>query len=212
MASDPLRALGLLSILEEAGMQAFLLPSQGEEFTHRDGVETMTALVLDARTTSPSSIETLTNTIARLRKERVGLKVVVMDSPLNPEYVQSVIAAGAKGYLAETATENEIRMALEVVLDGSIWAPRKVLARLIEQGGVSGADGPGAESVAGKMSRREAQVLELLLRGQSNRDIAEALEIDEVTVKAHLGRMLRKTGSTNRVELTLKALEERKTV
>jgi DNA-binding NarL/FixJ family response regulator len=61
------------------------------------------------------------------------------------------------------------------------------------------------------MSRREAQVLELLLRGQSNRDIAEALKIDEVTVKAHLGRMLRKTGSTNRVELTLKALEERGT-
>jgi DNA-binding NarL/FixJ family response regulator len=60
------------------------------------------------------------------------------------------------------------------------------------------------------MSRRESEVLELLLRGQSNRDIADALGIDEVTVKAHLGRMLRKTGSTNRVELTLKALEERK--
>jgi DNA-binding NarL/FixJ family response regulator len=211
MASDPLRALGLLSILEEAGMQAFLLPSQEEEFTHRDEVVTMTALVLDARTTNNSSIEALTSTIARLRKERAGLKVVVMDVPLSPEHVQSVIAAGAKGYLAETATENEIRMALEVVLDGSIWAPRKVLARLIEQGGASGANAQGSESVAGKMSRREAQVLELLLRGQSNRDIAEALKIDEVTVKAHLGRMLRKTGSTNRVELTLKALEERGT-
>ena len=38
--------------------------------------------------------------------------------------------------------------------------------------------------------------------------VAEAMGIDEVTVKAHLGRMLRKTGASNRVELTLRALEE----
>jgi len=51
-------------------------------------------------------------------------------------------------------------------------------------------------------------VLRLLMDGNTNRHIAEAMGIDEVTVKAHLGRMLRKTGASNRVELTLRALEE----
>jgi DNA-binding NarL/FixJ family response regulator len=210
MASDPLRALGLQSILEDAGMKAFLLPSMAVDPIGHVPRSDLAALLLDARTNDSASGETLLETIVRLRKEQPSMKIVVMDTLTDPHHVQAIIAAGAKGYLIETAGENEIRMALEVVLDGSIWAPRKVLARLIEQGGGGTADIPTAEPVAGKMSRRELEVLELLLRGRSNRDIAEALGIDEVTVKAHLGRMLRKTGSTNRVELTLKALEERK--
>jgi len=52
-------------------------------------------------------------------------------------------------------------------------------------------------------------VLLLLMDGSSNRQIAKAMGIDEVTVKAHLGRMLRKTGSSNRIELTLRAMEEK---
>ena len=51
-----------------------------------------------------------------------------------------------------------------------------------------------AASIANKMTPRESEVLKLLAEGKSNRDIAVALEIDEVTVKAHLGRMLRKDG------------------
>jgi DNA-binding NarL/FixJ family response regulator len=58
------------------------------------------------------------------------------------------------------------------------------------------------------MTPREREVLHLLKEGGSNRDIAAAMGIDEVTVKAHLGRMLRKTGASNRVELTLRALED----
>jgi DNA-binding NarL/FixJ family response regulator len=99
-------------------------------------------------------------------------------------------------------------MAIEVVLDGSIWAPRKVLARLIDAGGSPPGSPTGDEPVEQKMTPREREVLHLLMGGRSNRDIAEAMGIDEVTVKAHLGRMLRKTGASNRVELTLRAMEE----
>ena len=134
------------------------------------------------------------------------MKVIAMGVPLEPAKVQAVIGAGAKGYLAETATEAEIRMAVEVVLDGSVWAPRKVLAQLIDAGGVQAAS--SANTIANKMTPREMEVLRLLTEGKSNRDIAEALDIDEVTVKAHLGRMLRKTGASNRVELTLRSLDE----
>ena len=59
------------------------------------------------------------------------------------------------------------------------------------------------------MTAREKQVLELLIDGKPNREIARLLGIDEVTVKAHLGRMLRKTRSKNRVDLTLRALAAR---
>ena len=82
----------------------------------------------------------------------------------------------------------------------------KVLARLIEAGSLgNGSNGGSATStVLQKMTPRETQVLELLMDGRANRDIAGAMGIDETTVKAHLGRMLRKTGASNRVELTLR--------
>jgi DNA-binding NarL/FixJ family response regulator len=164
------------------------------------------ALLLDTR----MPLEELSDMILRVRRDYTGLKVVVMGAQIDPEYVQSVIGAGAKGYLAETASEGEIRMAMDVVLDGSIWAPRKVLARLIDAGGVSfGGSASSTDSVVGVMTPRELEVLHLLMDGRTNRDIATAMGIDEVTVKAHLGRMLRKTRSSNRVELTLRAIEER---
>jgi DNA-binding NarL/FixJ family response regulator len=205
IAADPLRRLGLESILQDVvGLRAFSVDLEG---ALADGE--LAAVLLDARSAS----DALLDTIGRLRRDRSGLKVIVMGSSLDPDFVQSVIGAGAKGYLPETAHEGEIRMAMEVVLDGSVWAPRKVLARLIDAGAANaaGASGSGGanESVMGKMTRRELDVLELLLEGRSNREIADALRIDEVTVKAHLGRMLRKTGASNRVELTLRALEEK---
>jgi DNA-binding NarL/FixJ family response regulator len=120
------------------------------------------------------------------------------------EHIQRVIGAGAKGYLSHAARENEIRLAVEIVSDGSVWAPRKVLARLLEASATAAdAYGPPAEP---KFTERESQVLKLLVTGRPNRDIAEALGIDAATVKAHVGRLMRKVGVENRIALTMQAV------
>jgi DNA-binding NarL/FixJ family response regulator len=138
------------------------------------------------------------------------MKLLVMGHPMPSDQVQAIIGAGARGFLLETASEPEIKMALEVVLDGSIWAPRKMLARLLDENNSGGAkQQPGLTPVESMMTPRELDVLGLLMDGRSNREIAQGLGIDEVTVKAHLGRMLRKTGLSNRVELTLRAMDEK---
>ena len=203
IAADPLRSVGLVAILEDTlGAEAVAM-----ELEAAFSAEPMDVLLLDCR----STLDGLTDLIARLRKERPAVKIVAMGPPLDPDDVQAIIGAGAKGYLPETAGEAEIRMAMEVVLDGSIWAPRKVLARLIDAGGTgTGAAGTNAsgDSIEAVMTPRELDVLRLLMEGGTNRDIALSMGIDEVTVKAHLGRMLRKTRSSNRVELTLRAIEE----
>ena len=56
------------------------------------------------------------------------------------------------------------------------------------------------------MTAREKEVLDLILQAQSNREIARQLGIEERTVKAHVGRLMRKTGADNRIELTMHAL------
>ncbi|HEX5282923.1 MAG TPA: response regulator transcription factor [Bryocella sp.] len=202
VASDPLRLVGMEAILSDLpGMEAVPL-----ELDQLASAPDIAVLMLEAR----SGGESLTDLVAKLRREFPQLRIVVVGEGLDPLVIEQVIGAGAKGYLAETASEAEIRMALEVVLDGSVWAPRKVLAKLIEGGSTTAsAASVGGDRIEKRMTAREREVLELLMDGRSNRAIAEALGIDEATVKAHLGRMLRKTGAHNRVELTLRAIEER---
>jgi DNA-binding NarL/FixJ family response regulator len=57
------------------------------------------------------------------------------------------------------------------------------------------------------LTARERQVLELILMAHSNREIARQLGIEERTVKAHVGRLMRKAGVDNRIELSMRALE-----
>ena len=197
VALDPLRLAGLETILEESAgvaVRAVLLD------------ETLSAGDLAAVLFDSACVPNLAETLARFRRECPAVKLVVLGGHANADEVQAMIAAGAKGYLPGTANESEIRMAMQVVLDGSVWAPRKVLARLIEAGGVTFAPGDGAQPIAEQMTDREQDVLRLLMDGRTNRQIADSMGIEVVTVKAHLGRMLRKAGVKNRVELTLKAM------
>jgi DNA-binding NarL/FixJ family response regulator len=199
VAIYPLRLLGLRLILEEDEGLVTRAASLEEALVSED----LVLVVLDF-----GCVDGVEEALIRFRHERPAAKVVVFGEGLDPDQVQAMIAAGAKGYLPETATEEEIRMAMKVVLDGSVWAPRKVLAKLIEAGGVTSAPGHRGERFSERMTHRELEVLRLLQEGQTNRQIAEAMGIESVTVKAHVGRMLRKAGVKNRVELTLKAMAE----
>lgn len=202
VAADPLRALGLETILRENDAMEVVVCDLATAI----GDMGLTALLLDDH----SEGEGVLATVGQLRKDRPDLKLIVLGEAPDYDYIQAVVGAGAHGYLLETTTEAEVRMAMKAVLDGSVWAPKKVLARLIDDGRVpAGSGSQEPASVARMMTTRERQVLDLLIGGSSNREIGQALGIDEVTVKAHLGRMLRKTRTKNRVELTLRALAER---
>src|SRR6202007_3363685 len=83
---------------------------------------------------------------------------------------------------------------------------RKLLSRLIDRLlGVPGG-GSGGGLAALQLTARERQVLDLILLARSNREIAEELGIEERTVKAHVGRLMRKTGAENRIELSMRVL------
>jgi len=211
VAANPLAAWGLVGILEQVlPVEAVALSTDAllAADETKDGL-TVVVLALDAFAQGDwkdpvEGVEAICATVVRLRRRRPALKVVVVGAPLTVDEVQRLIGAGAKGYLLESANEAEIKMAVEVVLDGSIWAPRKVLARLIDEGAAQAA----GETAGEELSAREQQVMRLLMNGRSNPEIAAALGIEPATVKAHVGRMLRKTKSRNRLEMTLRVLEQ----
>lgn len=190
VATDPLRVLGLQTIFSET-LQIEIVPLSVPGALDDAN---LSLVLIDAGCT-PHLFEL----IATFRLARPLLKLIVLGNDTSPEYVQRVIGAGAKGYLPLTAQEGEIRMAIEMVRDGSIWAPRKVLSRLLD------GDRHAARSPATipRFTSRELDVLNLLRAGQPNREIALSLGIDEGTVKAHVGRLMRKVGVNNRIALTV---------
>lgn len=201
VAADPLRFLGLRAIFPERAWIE-LVPLQ---LAAVEVWKDLALLVVDATCTDlPLEL------VAHLRRAEPNVRIIVVGLEKGPEYIERVIDAGAKGYLTHGASEREMRMAIEIVLDGSIWAPRKVLARLLDRGAIE-------RQRAAKIvppTQREREVLELLVRGLSNREIGVALQIDEATVKAHVGRLMRKVGVENRTALSVEAtrrklLEER---
>ena len=189
VATDPLRVFGLKAILSEA-MQL--------EIVHLSVPGLLDDANLSLVLIDAGCTDHLFELIATFRQVRPLLKLIVLSNETAPEYIQRVIGAGVKGYLSLAARESEIRMAIDMVRDGSVWAPRKVLSRLLDR-----QPGGARSAVRPKFTVRELEVLKLLREGQPNRDIALALGIDEGTVKAHIGRLMRKVGVNNRIALTV---------
>ena len=97
-----------------------------------------------------------------------------------------------------------VRKAIDVVTEGSIWAPRRLLSQLIDR--LSKGRDTSLTASAPQLTERERQVLELILMARSNREISAQLGIEERTVKAYVGRLMRKAGTDNRIKLSMSAL------
>lgn len=190
LTPDPLRMDGLRLLLETDGKYR-VVPLAEVELSCPGSLR---LAVLDVA--SEIDLELL---VRQLRRRRPQVSTLVLGPDLDLEGVTQVVRSGARGYLPYSASEKELCMAMEVVQEGSIWAPRKVLARLLEQK----AGEPTAQTA---VTKREEEVLQLLVQGCPNRQIAEALGLDEATVKAHLGRLMRKLRVRNRIALSMYAL------
>jgi DNA-binding NarL/FixJ family response regulator len=200
LAAEPIRVAGLASIFDlpaEKG-QAQLIPVIGAmpELTAMADIE---YLVLDLHS-SDNSLQTL----ERVRLTRPDIRLIVIGPEGNDELVMSSIVAGARAYLGLSAGPEIVRKAIDVVTSGSIWAPRPILSRLIDR--LLKVSKVTNVSTGSQLTPREEQVLELIVKANSTREIASQLGIEQRTVKSYIGRLMRKTGADNRIKLSMSTL------
>ena len=196
VATDPMRVEGFRAILCD-GVLAEVVALEAPRANELAEIE----LVIIDEAATDHSLEL----IAAFQRMRPQIRLVVVGKTRDADYTERVIDAGAKGYLFEGSSEEEFKSAVEAVRDGSMWAPRKVLVKLLEIARKAAAS-PIPEAI--RFTRRETEVLHLLVLGRSNGDIAKALGLDVGTVKAHLARLMRKTNVSNRTALTMRTMEE----
>jgi DNA-binding NarL/FixJ family response regulator len=134
------------------------------------------------------------------------VKVVVLTTFEEDDYIFEALSAGASGFLLKRTKPEELIAAIHTVADGdSLLSPsvtRRVIDRMATQPvvGLSGAR-------LDELTPREREVLELVARGHSNREIADEFVIEESTVKTHVKRILMKLGLRDRVQAVIFAYE-----
>lgn len=195
MESDPLRFIGFRSLFDtERDLE--LVACSLTELSSRSDID---IVLLGSR-----NGQNLFDLMASMKAIRPDMRIIVTGSGADNETILKAVTAGAKGYVDEAASPADFIMAIRIVNQGSVWAPRHVLSTFIERVTSS----PGRIFPAGRVNftDREKEVLELLVAGRSNKEIGSALGIEERTVKAHVAKLMRKVGVQNRIALSVHAI------
>lgn len=134
--------------------------------------------------------------LARLVDAAPDAAVIALDMRLDPAVARRVMVSGARGYIPMTYTRELIDAAIGVVSAGGAYFPQTRVEAA-----------PYPRPSARRLSKRQAEVLGLLLHGRTNQEIADALGISLPTVKLHVHAILNATGARNRTEAALLAKE-----
>lgn len=128
--------------------------------------------------------------IRRIREHAPDTAVIVLTAFDTDDRILSAVQAGAQGYLLKGAPREEIFRAVRTAHAGGTLLEPIIASRLLRR----------VREAPAALTPREEEVLRLLARGLSNRDIAAALFVSERTAKFHVSSILSKLGASNRTE------------
>lgn len=134
---------------------------------------------------------------AAIRRELPETEVIVLTSALESDFVIAAIKAGAIGYLLKDTQAHELRRAIKAAAAGQVQLSPQASAYLMHK--------VRTDETPVVLTNRETDVLCLLAQGQSNKEIARALQITEDTVKSHVKHILAKLGVQSRTQAVLSA-------
>lgn len=188
---------GLRQVLKGLGENVEVLEAGNCEraFALADAHADLDLVMLDYHLPDMDGISAL----AILRERHPELPVFILSGSTSSDMMGSVLAKGAAGFMTKSGMSEELLVAVRQVLNGDIYTPIPLPA-----------SPPAAEPKqptveAPQFSRRQIQVLQLLLEGRSNREISQRLFLSEETVKTHVTTLLRGFGVHTRMQAVLAA-------
>ena len=131
-------------------------------------------------------------------------KILVMSGLADPSMARHLLEIGANGFIPKTVSNKSLVNAVRVIADGEKYIHAFTLG--------DGAPTPEAKVASGDLphfSDREEEILKCLLDGNSNKEIARRLDIQEMTIKTHLRNIYRKLGAQNRADAVSRVLRSR---
>jgi DNA-binding NarL/FixJ family response regulator len=143
-----------------------------------------------------------------LRGISANVRAIVLMETLGDELILMAFRAGARGIIGASQPMDELRKCIHCVQQGQIWANTREMSLAVEA--LANAPTIRAINAAGLnlLSKRELEVVNLLVQGLSNSEIARQLQLSQHTVKNHLFRIFDKLGVSSRIELVHMTLSQ----
>lgn len=185
----PLRA-GLAAILDsQPDLKVVAQAGSGREVMASG--ESADLYILDLRMPDGDGIQTIKALVAR----DPAVRVLVLTTYDNEEDIFHALEAGARGYLLKDTTKEELIAAVRKIHQGERYLPQAVAARLADR------------LIRPSLTPRELDVLRLVSRGRTNKEMASAMFISEETVKSHMKSLFQKLGVHDRAEAVSVSLQ-----
>ncbi|WP_299108486.1 response regulator transcription factor [uncultured Winogradskyella sp.] len=204
-------------VLVRDGIKALLEEAQGLTVIDEasNGIEALTVLkkqqpnilIVDIRMPQMNGIEL----VKEVKKKYPEIKTLMLSMHDSEEYVLSAIEAGADGYLLKGASKEEFLKALNTIATGGKYFSGDISAIIINNltNKKSTTESPKKQLDENpfQLTKREKQILRLVLKGNSNKDIAAELEVSKRTAEVHRFNLMKKLKVKNLIELSNKAAE-----
>lgn len=192
---------GIKSLLEDQeGVHVIDEASDGKEAVKVVEKSKPDVLIVDIRMPEMNGIEV----VKVLKESNNSVKTLVLSMHDSEEYVLNAINAGADGYLLKGSSKEEFIKALQMVASGGKYFTGDVSSIIIKnmiKGGVQEEGVEKSESIF-NLTKREKQILALVLDGKSNKEIAENLNVSKRTAEVHRFNLMKKLDVKNLIELT----------
>jgi DNA-binding NarL/FixJ family response regulator len=140
-----------------------------------------------------------------IKQDHPNTQVILITMHENPVYLLEALKAGAAGYVLKGASKREILGAVRQVLRGEAALHPELATQLLRR--MAGETSEETNPPPARLTPRELDVLRLLARGQTNREIASELSLSLSTVKAHIEHIIAKLGVSDRTQAAVRAVE-----
>ena len=145
--------------------------------------------------------------IREIKSRHAQIKIIVLTVHKSEEYIVASLAAGANGYILKDASQNELMLALEYVLEGKIFLSPSISDKVVDVYLHNKKEGI-TKSVMEVLTSREKEILKLIAEGNTNKKIADHLCISMKTVEKHRANLMQKLDLRNIAALTAYAIDK----
>jgi DNA-binding NarL/FixJ family response regulator len=205
----PLFRDGLRRLLEsEAGFEVVGEGADGEEILAVARNTSADLLLLDLSMPRRGGMEVL----RELAAANIPLRTLLLTAAIDKSQIVQALKLGAYGVILKESTTQQLFESIRAVMAGQFWIGRESVSDVVRA--LRGLSAPAAGGETPKdfgLTRRELEIVAMIIAGYSNPDIAQRCSISEQTVKHHVSNIFNKLGVSNRLELALFAVNHRLT-
>ena len=146
--------------------------------------------------------------IREIKSQHPKIKIIVLTVHKSEEYIIAALQAGANGYMLKDASQNELLLAIDYVLNGKTFLSPSISDKVVDAVlNTDKKDKPAA--VLENLTAREREILKLVAEGNTNKKIADHLCISLKTVEKHRSNLMKKLDLRNTAALTAYAIEKK---